>query len=75
MTSNIGSDVILDADTPEKTADAKVKVSAMLKSTFRPEFLNRIDEIVMFSRLDRSCISGIVKISSSVLRSVLMTAA
>jgi ATP-dependent Clp protease ATP-binding subunit ClpB len=61
MTSNIGSDVILDADTPKKTADAKVKVSAMLKSTFRPEFLNRIDEIVMFSRLDRSCISGIVR--------------
>ena len=61
MTSNIGSDVILDADTAEKTAEAKVKVSAMLKTTFRPEFLNRIDEIVMFSRLDRSCITGIVK--------------
>lgn len=61
MTSNLGSDVILDADTPEKMDDAKIKVSALLKSTFRPEFLNRIDEIVMFSRLDRSCISGIVR--------------
>ena len=61
MTSNLGSDVILDADTPEKMNDAKIKVSALLKSTFRPEFLNRIDEIVMFSRLDRSFISGIVR--------------
>ncbi|HAH63313.1 MAG TPA: hypothetical protein DCL73_14595, partial [Treponema sp.] len=41
MTSNLGSDVILDADTPEKMNDAKIKVSALLKSTFRPEFLNR----------------------------------
>ncbi|MGI5096383.1 ATP-dependent chaperone ClpB [Treponema socranskii] len=61
MTSNLGSDVILDADTPEKMHDARIKVSEMLKSTFRPEFLNRIDEIVMFGRLDQSCISGIVK--------------
>jgi len=41
--------------------NAKVAVSSLLKATFRPEFLNRIDEIVMFSRLDRSCISGIVR--------------
>jgi ATP-dependent Clp protease ATP-binding subunit ClpB len=61
MTSNLGSDIILDADTPEKINDAKTTVSTLLKSTFRPEFLNRIDEIVMFSRLDRSCISGIVR--------------
>jgi ATP-dependent Clp protease ATP-binding subunit ClpB len=61
MTSNLGSDVILDSDTPDKMSDAKVKVSALLKATFRPEFLNRIDEIVMFSRLDKSCIADIVK--------------
>ena len=61
MTSNLGSDVILDADTPEKMHDVRIKVSEMLKATFRPEFLNRIDEIVMFGRLDQSCISGIVK--------------
>lgn len=61
MTSNLGSDVILDSDTPDKMSDAKVQVSALLKATFRPEFLNRIDEIVMFSRLDRSCIADIVR--------------
>jgi len=61
MTSNLGSDLILDADTPEKMAKVKTEISGLLKSTFRPEFLNRIDEIVMFNRLDRNCINGIVK--------------
>ena len=41
--------------------EAKEKVGALLKSSFKPEFLNRIDETVMFSRLDKSCIAGIVK--------------
>ena len=61
MTSNLGSDLILDADTPEKMAKVKTEISGLLKSTFRPELLNRIDEIVMFNRLDRNCINGIVK--------------
>jgi ATP-dependent Clp protease ATP-binding subunit ClpB len=61
MTSNLGSDLILDADTSEKMTAVKPKLSGLLRSTFRPEFLNRIDEIVMFSRLDRDCITGIVK--------------
>lgn len=61
MTSNLGSDLILDADTDEKLEQAKPLVDGLLKKTFRPEFLNRIDEIVMFSRLDKNCIGGIVK--------------
>ena len=61
MTSNLGSDLILDADTPEKMTAARPAVDALLKKTFRPEFLNRIDEIVMFSRLSKDCIGGIVK--------------
>ena len=61
MTSNLGSELILDADSDEKMAEAKVKVDALLKSKFRPEFLNRIDEIVMFSRLAKECIAGIVR--------------
>ncbi|MDE5898398.1 MAG: ATP-dependent chaperone ClpB [Treponemataceae bacterium] len=62
MTSNLGSDVILEADTAEKMAQARTAVDSLLKTAFRPEFLNRIDEIVMFQRLDKSCISGIVRI-------------
>ena len=62
MTSNLGSEFILDADTSEKMEAAKGQIDSLLKSHFRPEFLNRIDEIVMFQRLDKSCIGGIVRI-------------
>lgn len=62
MTSNLGSELILDADTDEKMKDARTHIDGLLKTHFRPEFLNRIDEIVMFGRLDKSCIGGIVRI-------------
>ena len=62
MTSNLGSDLILEADTSEKMEKARQEVDILLKNTFRPEFLNRIDENVMFQRLDKSCIQGIVKL-------------
>lgn len=61
MTSNLGSDLILDADTKEKLEALKEPIDQLLKSKFRPEFLNRIDETVMFSRLDKDCIGQIVK--------------
>ena len=61
MTSNLGSDMILEADTEDKLEGIKPRIDALLKSTFRPEFLNRIDETVMFRRLDKNCIAGIVK--------------
>ncbi len=69
MTSNLGSDLILDAaneSDSEKSAavpkEVRDKIDALLKQHFRPEFLNRIDEIVMFQKLGKDCISGIVKI-------------
>ena len=62
MTSNLGSELILDADTAEKMEAAKGQIDLLLKSHFRPEFLNRIDEIVRFQRLDKSGIGGIVRI-------------
>lgn len=64
MTSNLGSNLILEAGENNETDSSKLKgeIDSLLKSTFRPEFLNRIDEIVMFNRLDRICIGGIVKI-------------
>ena len=61
MTSNLGSDLILDADSDDKLAAVRPAVDALLRQTFRPEFLNRIDEIVMFARLGRDCIAGIVR--------------
>ena len=61
MTSNLGSDLILQADSDEKLNAIKQNVDALLKTKFRPEFLNRIDETVMFSRLSKDCIEQIVK--------------
>ena len=40
----------------------RVEIDELLKAHFRPEFLNRIDEIVMFQKLGKDCIGGIVKI-------------
>jgi len=59
MTSNIGSNVIQDVSNAEQR-DALVRDS--LKQFFRPEFLNRIDEIVIFDRLDAAQLDQIVKI-------------
>jgi ATP-dependent Clp protease ATP-binding subunit ClpB len=59
MTSNIGSNAIQDVTNAEQR-DALVRES--LKQFFRPEFLNRIDEIVIFDRLDAAQLDKIVKI-------------
>ena len=55
MTSNIGSDYILD-----NTINAKELVLRELKSTFKPEFLNRIDEIVIFNSLSKEVVREIL---------------
>ncbi|MFP4490505.1 MAG: ATP-dependent chaperone ClpB [Spirochaetaceae bacterium] len=59
MTSNIGSDLILQAD---KLEDVEEAVDTMMKRTFKPEFLNRIDDIIMFRRLGIEQIARIVDI-------------
>ena len=62
MTSNLGSDLILEADTQEKLDSLSGKIHDILHQTFRPEFLNRIDEIVTFQQLGKDCISSIIKL-------------
>lgn len=69
MTSNIGSHLIMDAfekvnekNIEEATEKAKVEVMNLLRQTIRPEFLNRVDEIIMFQPLLRKEIRGIVGI-------------
>ncbi|MFT6242226.1 MAG: ATP-dependent Clp protease ATP-binding subunit ClpB [Akkermansiaceae bacterium] len=57
MTSNIGSQFIMDESDAEQR---EAKVTEALKGHFRPEFLNRIDETVIFDRLDRTELGGIV---------------
>jgi len=56
MTSNIGSDLILEADSMD---EVRKDVDSLLKAHFKPEFLNRIDETVLFERLDRKMIRRI----------------
>jgi ATP-dependent Clp protease ATP-binding subunit ClpB len=77
MTSNIGSHLIQDAfedvnetNVEEKIAQSKLEVMALLKQTIRPEFLNRVDEIIMFSPLLQKQMAAIVKIQLNNLRSL-----
>lgn len=58
MTSNLGSDLILET---KDMSSIKEKINELLKISFRPEFLNRIDEIITFTRLDKKYINAIVK--------------
>jgi ATP-dependent Clp protease ATP-binding subunit ClpB len=69
MTSNIGSNLIMDAfenvsekNIEEVTEKAKIDVMNLLRQTVRPEFLNRVDEIIMFKPLLKKEIMEIVKI-------------
>lgn len=69
MTSNMGSQIIQEAfeDVDEYNKEdvvekAKTEVINLLKQTIRPEFLNRIDEVIMFQPLMRKEIKGIIKI-------------
>ena len=59
MTSNLGSDLILQVDDPEKI---RPQLEVLLKTTFRPEFLNRIDEVITFERLNKDHILKIVSL-------------
>ena len=62
MTSNLGSDIILDGieHNGEISVEAKNAVSALLKRSFRPEFLNRLDETVFYRPLTRENIEQII---------------
>lgn len=63
MTSNIGSDHILDlAGDDNRYAEMEERVMAALRSQFRPEFLNRVDDVILFHALGRSELRQIVSI-------------
>ncbi|HQQ20218.1 MAG TPA: AAA family ATPase, partial [Exilispira sp.] len=68
MTSNIGSDLILESDTNEKVENT---IRPLLHTYFKPEFLNRIDEIIIFNKLDKNIASEIVKIQLGYLKTKL----
>ena len=70
MTSNLGSQFLLDGiQNGEITADARENVMKLLRSQFRPEFLNRIDEIVFYKPLEKAEIRQIVCLLAKSLES------
>jgi ATP-dependent Clp protease ATP-binding subunit ClpB len=75
MTSNIGSQIIMSAfenitekNFEQATEKARIEVMGLLRETIRPEFLNRVDEIIMFQPLMKREIIGIVKIQLGQLK-------
>ena len=65
MTSNIGSSELIDAMSDDGSIDNEVKTNVVnqLNSYFRPEFINRIDDIIVFSPLTKANIVDIIKLS------------
>ena len=69
LTSNLGSPYILDGIRDgEITPEARAQVDALLKQSFRPEFLNRLDEIVYYKPLTKEEIGGVVDLMLQSLR-------
>ena len=78
MTSNIGSHIIqeefeklTDTNREEVVAKAKNEVFELLKKTIRPEFLNRIDDVIMFAQLNREEVKQIVAIQFKQIQAML----
>ncbi len=69
LTSNLGSQYLLDGIGPDGsiTQEAKDQVNVLLKKSFRPEFLNRLDEIVFYKPLTRENITGIIDLQLAAL--------
>ncbi|MDD3375368.1 MAG: AAA family ATPase [Candidatus Omnitrophica bacterium] len=65
MTSNIGTNLIIESD---EKKDIDQKINDVIKSHFRPEFLNRIDEVIVFNQLEKKDIRRIVDIQLEILR-------
>src|SRR6201999_621986 len=71
LTSNLGSDVLAHQKEGEPTTMVQGEVMSIVRQHFRPEFLNRLDEIVLFRRLQRADMAAIVDIQLSRLRQLL----
>ncbi|QEX19146.1 chaperone protein ClpB [Hypericibacter terrae] len=62
LTSNLGSDILASQPEGQESSAVRERVMEVVRSAFRPEFLNRLDEILLFSRLTRAQMTGIVEI-------------
>src|SRR5712675_227734 len=71
MTSNLGADFLVNQPEGEDSAAVQDQVMAVVRASFRPEFLNRVDEIILFHRLRRSDMGKIVDIQLRRLQKLL----
>jgi ATP-dependent Clp protease ATP-binding subunit ClpB len=71
LTSNLGSDVLANQAEGEPAAMVQGQVMAQVRAHFRPEFLNRLDEIILFRRLQRADMATIVAIQLGHLKKLL----
>jgi ATP-dependent Clp protease ATP-binding subunit ClpB len=62
MTSNLGADILVNQPEGQDSEAVKDQVMAVVRASFRPEFLNRVDEIILFHRLKREQMGRIVDI-------------
>jgi len=62
MTSNLGSEYLANLPDDEDVGAARAQVMEVVRGAFRPEFLNRLDEILIFRRLSRQNMTGIVEV-------------
>jgi ATP-dependent Clp protease ATP-binding subunit ClpB len=71
MTSNLGSEFLVSQPEGEDTSEVREQVMGMVRAHFRPEFLNRVDEIILFHRLQKSEMGRIVEIQFARLQKLL----
>ena len=71
MTSNLGAELLVNQPEGQDTDVVRDQVMAIVRASFRPEFLNRIDEIILFHRLQKSEMSRIVDIQMTRLAKLL----
>ena len=71
MTSNLGSEYLVNLEDGQDVDDVRGEVMGVVKSTFRPEFLNRVDEVILFHRLRRTDMGAIVAIQLKRLEKLL----
>ncbi|MCK1708889.1 MULTISPECIES: ATP-dependent chaperone ClpB [unclassified Bradyrhizobium] len=72
MTSNLGSEFLVNQPEGEDTSAVRDQVMGMVRAHFRPEFLNRVDEIILFHRLQKSEMGRIVEIQFGRLEKLLV---
>jgi len=72
LTSNLGSELMASQSEDDSVDEVRDQVMDVVRSSFQPEFLNRLDEVLLFQRLSRSQMTGIVDIQLDRLRALLV---